>query len=439
MENGSQIGDPKVTIVNGFQVGGPRAKFVLIICSLLFMVNYIDRQVMAAVLEPMKLDMKLTDFQAGYINTMFYIGVTIFSIPVAHWIDKWSRSKMIGIMALTWSLFTFFTGASRSVTQLLFARFGVGSGESGFAAGGTALIAASYPQENRAVKLGIFNTFITLGILIGMVGGGYACVYFNSWKAPFYIFAIPGVILAIFAFFMQDYPNRKASVTPEKLSFLKNLKILFSKRSFVLTLIGYALYGVVIISYLTWNNALMMRAYGFNAAQAGMIGGVFAVIALAGPVTGGYLADKWHSKRIGGRIRTAAVALFFGMVSLWLAYTAVFDITSKGMMIFAFVMLLVWSVLSGMINPAVMASVQDVVSSRLRGLSVGVLYFVSFLVGGVSPAVVGAMSDKLGGGYKGLASAIGAVATCGILAAIVWWRASKYIDADMRKISEESV
>jgi MFS family permease len=422
-----------------FQVGGPRATFALIICSLLFMVNYIDRQVMAAVLEPMKLDMKLTDFQAGYINTMFYIGITIFSIPVAHWVDKWSRSKMIGIMALTWSLFTFFTGASRGITQLLASRFGVGAGEAGFAAGGTALIAASYPQEKRAAKLGIFNTFIALGVLIGMVGGGYACVYFNSWRAPFYIFAIPGIILAILAFFMQDYSNRKESSAHENHSFLKNMKLIFSKRSLKLMLLGYTLFGAVIISYLTWNNALIMRAYGVNAAKAGMIGGLIALMALAAPIIGGRLADKWQSKHVGGRIRMASAAMFFGTVTIWLAYTAVFDVESKGMMVFAFAMLVGWQFCAGVVNPSVMASVQDVVGPRLRGLSVGVFYFVSFLVGGISPAIVGALSDKLGGGSKGLAFSISTVAICGILASIVWWKASKYIDTDMKSVPEESI
>jgi fucose permease len=71
-----------------FQVGGPKATYVMVICSLLFMVNYMDRQIMAAVLQPMKVDLGLTDFQAGLANTMFYIGVLLFVVPVSHWIDK---------------------------------------------------------------------------------------------------------------------------------------------------------------------------------------------------------------------------------------------------------------------------------------------------------------------------------------------------------------
>ena len=423
---------------NDFQIGGPRATFVLIICSLLFMFNYIDRQVMAAVLEPMKNDMKLTDFQVGYINTIFYIGVTIFSIPVAHWIDKWSRSKMIGLMALAWSIFTLLTGMSRNIAQLLISRAGVGAGESGYAAGGTALIAASYPPEKRAAKLGIFNTFIGVGILIGMVGGGYACVYFDSWRAPFYIFALPGIVLAILAFFMQDYSIQKATGIKAEHSFSKNMRSIFSNQSIMFLLVGYALFGAVVIANLTWTNALIMRTYGINAAKAGAIGGLLGVMAMAAPFIGGSLGDKWQLKFVGGRLRTASVGIFFATLMLWLALTAVFNVESKGMMIFGFVMLAAYSFLVGMVNPCVMASVQDLAGPKLRGLSVGVLYFFSFLFGGLSPAVVGVLSDKLGGGCKGLAFALDINAIFGILAAIIWWRASKNIAADMKKASEES-
>ena len=130
-----------------FQVGGSKATFVMIICSLLYAVNYMDRQVMTVVLQPMKIDLGLTDFQAGAINSVFYLGILIFCMPIAHFVDVWSRRKMVGLMAFAWSIFTLVTGFCSGFITLLFTRLGVGVGESGFSAGGTALIAASYPEE----------------------------------------------------------------------------------------------------------------------------------------------------------------------------------------------------------------------------------------------------------------------------------------------------
>src|SRR5512142_2105982 len=97
-----------------FQVGGPRATFVLLVCSSLYMVNYMDRQVLSVVLEPMKLDLGLTDSQAGLIQTGFLVSIGMFSIPLSFVIDRWSRSKAIAVMALFWSAATFLTGLGRN-------------------------------------------------------------------------------------------------------------------------------------------------------------------------------------------------------------------------------------------------------------------------------------------------------------------------------------
>jgi MFS family permease len=160
-----------------FQIGGRQATYVLIICSLLYMVNYMDRQVMAVVLEPMRQDLGLTDAEAGWLNTIFFVSVGLFCIPIAYFIDRWSRRKMIGLMAIFWSAFTLLTGFGVNFLSVFMARIGVGIGEAGYSAGGTALITASYPEGERSKKLGIFNMFITIGIvLVGTLsdifGGG---------------------------------------------------------------------------------------------------------------------------------------------------------------------------------------------------------------------------------------------------------------------------
>jgi len=419
---------------SGFQVGGPKATYVMVICSMLFMVNYMDRQIMAAVLQPMKIDLGLTDFQAGLANTMFYLGVLIFVVPVSHWIDKWSRKKMIGLMAFCWSAFTLFTGFSGSFLQLLGARFGVGLGESGFGAGGTALISASYPPEQRAAKIGIFNTFITVGLLIGMVAGGYISVHFGGWRSAFYFFAIPGIILGVLAFFMQDYKITKNATAPASPSFLQNVKDLFANRSLRLIYLGYGFFAVVVFSYLTWLPSLLMRAYGINEAKAGLVAGALSILTLIGPILGGLFADKWQKVSSGGRMKLAAVGILASSVALWLAFTTVFDVINKHMMIFSFVMLCVYGIVSGMPNPAVMASTQDVVSTEQKGLASGAAYFCMMLFGGAfGPAMVGKLSDLFGGGYKGLTYALYVASLFGVIAAIIWWRAAKRVGADMER------
>jgi len=96
--------------VKEYKTGGWRAHYVLIICTLLYAINYMDRQVFSAVLQPMKVELGLSDAQCGLVATIFTLGMALFSFPIAHMVDRWSRKKAVGIMAILWSGFTFATG-----------------------------------------------------------------------------------------------------------------------------------------------------------------------------------------------------------------------------------------------------------------------------------------------------------------------------------------
>ena len=202
-----------------FAVGGRRATYVLIICCLLYAINWMDRQVFSVVAAPMMEALKLTKTQVGWIQNFFLLSMGLLAIPVSYLVDRWSRTKTISLMALGWSAATFVTGLGTSFSSILIPRIAVGVGEAGFGPGGTALISASYRHEERGHKLGIFNMFIAVGVIAGLIFGGY-CAQKWGWAAPFFVFAIPGIILGVLALFMQDYPTPRKKETT--LSFCKN-------------------------------------------------------------------------------------------------------------------------------------------------------------------------------------------------------------------------
>src|SRR5512135_2905725 len=157
----------------GSTLGGRGAHYVLIVCSLLYMVNYMDRWVLAAVLQPMKVALGLTDTQAGSLQTVFFLSMAAFSIPVAHLVDRWSRRKAVAVMAIIWSVFTFLTGLGRSYLTVLLPRMVVGVGEAAFAAGSTAWITGVYPPAARGRVMGAFLLIAPLGAMAGFMLGGY--------------------------------------------------------------------------------------------------------------------------------------------------------------------------------------------------------------------------------------------------------------------------
>ncbi len=418
-----------------FKIGGPRATFVLVICSLLYAINYADWQVMAVVLQPMKVALGLTDSQVGAVNTIYFLGIILFIMPVSHLIDVWSRKKMIGLMAFVFSIFTMVTGTVGGFISLLAARFGVGAGEAGFAPGGTALISASYSEEKRGAKLGIFNMFVTLGVIIGVIAGGYLSANFGGWRTPFYIFGIPGIVLGILAFFMQDYSLKKADGTDvAHESFLTNLKQLLKIPTLRWLYVALGMYGVVQISVGTWFPALLMRAYDIKEDKAGLIMGVVTIIGLLGPIAGGILADRWQKKRGGGRMLLAAVSTAFAVVFLLLVLLAAFDVNNKNLMIFCAAMMPLFSISISMAFPAVAATSQDVVPPKLKGLSWGTGILAFFILGGAwGPLLTGAISDAAGGGYQGLALGFAVTGIFGIIATVLWFISARHVAGDMEK------
>jgi MFS family permease len=218
---------------NEYKAEGGASLYIIVICTLLYMVNFMDRQVIAVVAEPMKAALGLSDSNVGAIGTVFLISLALFAAPLSYVIDRWSRRKTIAILAVFWSVFTFVTGTAKTFVTLLIPRSLVAIGEAGFAPGGTAMISAAYPQKRRGLVMGVFNMAIPVDIALGMLLGGIIAKR-AGWQAPFFIFAIPGIILGILALFMKDYKSAEEILTDGvKVSFWHSVAKLFTIPSLV--------------------------------------------------------------------------------------------------------------------------------------------------------------------------------------------------------------
>ena len=254
-----------------------QAGMILAVCTLLYMVNYMDRQIMAVVLEPMKIDLGLSDTQAGLIQTIFFLSMALFALPASFLVDRWSRRKSLGVMALTWSAATYLTGLGHSFWGLMLPRTVVGIGESGFASAGTALITAAYSEQTRSKVMGIFNMAIPLGAALGMILGGYISVKTGNWRSPFLVFAVPGIILGITAFFLKDYKTEVSmDFSGRRVGFFTTALGLWQTRTLRWQYIGMAMQNIMIYSFLAWGPAWVMRVQGVDEKRAGTVVGALA-------------------------------------------------------------------------------------------------------------------------------------------------------------------
>lgn len=414
---------------SSFQVSPFQRRFILIICFLLYMVNFMDRQVLSVVMEPMKQDLGLTDSQAGLLQTAFFFSMAFFAFPASYLVDRWSRRKSLALMAIVWSAFTYVTGMGKSFIGVLLPRLMVGVGEAGFPPGSTAMISAAFPESSRSRALGIFNAAIPLGAALGTILGGIIAAKFGGWQWPFYIFAIPGIILGVVALFLKDYKTVKTADESGKMKgFLASSAGLLKIKSLRLVYVGYAMQLAMTMAFIVWSPAFLMRAREMAVDKVGMVIGFIGIIGIVGAPLGGVLADLWQRKNPNGRIYMAVTAVLCGSVMMFLAVQ--FDLWGIGLVFGAF-----WGILSVAGTPAVNSISQDVVEPQVKGLSWGMAGFIAMIGGaGWAPLVVGVVSDSLGGGAAGLKFAMQIMALCGILAAVFFLAAARHYPADRDRV-----
>ena len=419
--------------VKEYRTGGWRAHYVLIICTLLYAINYMDRQVFSVILQPMKLELNLTDAQCGLASTVLLLGMVLFSFPVAHMVDRWSRKKSIGIMAMLWSMFTFLTGLAGNFIGVIIPRAFVGLGEAGFVPGGTAMVGASYPKQRRGLALGIFHIAIPLGAATGVMLGGFISAKYG-WRTPFLYFAIPGIILGVLAFFMKDYKTAEGSTASTGIvGFYKALGNVLRVPTVKWFYPALGLSVLMSTSVLYWLPSLVMRVMNVNEAASGMLVGGIGLTAIIGAPLGGFLSDYWGKKSPRGRMYVPAVAFLAAAVLIVIVILTKFS--PVGIALAA-----LYGIAASMAVPAFATVSQEIVPVAHRGLSMGLVVFAQYLFGGAwGPFLIGWISDLLGGGADGLSIAIMISAVGGLLGFTCFMIASRSYQADAEKVKQETL
>jgi MFS family permease len=417
--------------IKQFQVGGTSARRILIVCSLLYMMNYMDRAVLSAVLEPLRLDLGLNDTRAGVLGTIFMICIALFSFPVAFLVDRWSRRKAVGIMAITWSVFTYITGLGRSFIGVIIPRALVAVGESGFSSGGTAMIAVAYPVESRSRVMSIFNLSIPLGGALGVILAGYLSAQFGGWRTPFFVFAIPGIILGIAAFFLKDYKTAdELDNSGKRRGFISSAVALFRIPTLKWFYIGFGMRNLMAFSVMGWTVAYVMRSRGIAEDRAGLILGIVSLMAIVGAPLGGFLADLWQKRNSRGRMYVPAIADLLGAAVAIGAFAL--DLKAIG-----FVLFIIWGMLATAGLPSLSSVSQDVVTPGLKGMAWGMAVLCMYLLGGAwGPLLVGKISDALGGGAEGLRIALMIASTGGFIGGFLFLMGARFYPKDMEMVRD---
>lgn len=358
--------------------------YVMIIIFLLMFFDYTTRQAVAPLFPLIKKEFDLSDAQLGLISAVTQLAIGLLAIPLSYVIDRWRRGKMISLMAIVWSIASLFSGLASNFTMLLTGRAMLGVGEASYNSGAQTMIMATINRHRRATVTGFLFTGMVLGIAGGMVLGGWLGQSYG-WRNTFMILAVPGIVLALLAWFIPDYKNQSKANEQgfSGAGFRATLAALITNKSVVTLTISAILVTFANYTVLTWFPTYLTRYADMNVATAGAMSGLVLLFGLVGMPLGGWLGDlvsrrnpKYKIIVIGISTLVAGVGQVF---ALWLNMWPLFILSTLGIF---------------MLQPCQQILFQELVPSYQRASVYGFWFGVTLLLGSFpAPYVIGAISD----------------------------------------------
>jgi MFS family permease len=405
---------------------GPNPRVVLSLLLLAYIFNFLDRQILGILAQPIKADLGLTDTQFGAIGGLaFALLYSLLGVPLALLADRTSRSSVIAGSLAVWSGFTALCGTATGYWQLFLFRLGVGVGEAGGVAPSYALIADYFPPERRARALATYSLGVPIGIAAGTLVGAYLASAID-WRAAFLVMGIAGVILApILKYYVRDLPRSRLPVSGAPLR--QVFPILARSPTFWLMALASSASSLCGYGLALWIPSVLIRSFGLDLVGTGQF---FASLVLVGG-TAGVFAGGWLADRLGAGdkrwyARLPAIA--------WLisAPTFVAGLLAPSLAV-AWPILLVPNALNILWLGPVTTAVQHLVPQRMRATASACFLLINNLIGlGVGPLLIGGLSDALKQSYGAESLRYAAVACTGFyfVAAGLMWIASTRLRSD---------
>ncbi len=376
----------------GISAGYRRYALGLLLTVYIF--NFIDRQILSILIEPIKKDIELSDTQLGFLGGIaFAIFYTFAGVPIARLADRRSRRTIIAVGLFAWSLMTVMTGMARSFTTLVLARIGVGIGEAAGSPPSHSFISDIFPPERRATAMSIYALGIPIGAALGNLFGGWIGEFFG-WRTAFVVVGAPGILLAIFVRLTLREPERGLSegivVEAETESVGNVIRFMLKLPSFRHMSLAAALHAFVGYGAGLFLAPFFMRIHSFGLGE---IGTWLALLGLTcgvlGTYLGGALGDRFGAQDARWYMWVPGLATLFSVPFGFLFYLWP---TPYWALFFS----IPGSILGPMWLGPTFSMTQGMVRLRMRALASAILLFIINIIGlGLGPLFVGFLSDTL--------------------------------------------
>ncbi len=413
------------------------ANYVLGVLFIVYVFNFIDRQVLSVFIGPIKEEFGATDTQMGLLaGFAFALLYTFAGIPIARLADRGNRRNIIAIGLTVWSAMTVACGMARSFVQLAIARVLVGIGEAAGSPPSHSLIADYFPMDRRATALAIYTTGAFVGSAIAYLGGGYLREYFD-WRTAFIVLGAPGLLVAILLRVTVKEPPRGLSeqrIGQEQATTLKEtLAFLTRSRAWVLMMAGFSLVSITSYAILMWGYEFYGRIHELPPITIGnWMGVIVGVGGSVGTVLGGRLVDKLgqHTATRGMRVSVLVTMTGFPL-GVYALLTASADLS-------------LWCLgpfylLLNVYLAAMYSNNQNLAKLSMRATAAAIMLFIVNIVGaGAGPLIVGALSDLLAPHYG--VDSIRYALVCSVLlgaagTVLIMW-SGRWLEGDLARARE---
>lgn len=365
------------------KVASPRG-----ILALLFAVNvlnYVDRQLVYALLPLIQGDLHLSDARAGALASAFMLVYMVAAPPIAWLADARGRRPWIAGGVALWSAATGAAGFARGFASLFASRAAVGVGEACYGAISPSFVAERFPEARRGRALALFSMAIPVGSALGYAGGGLAGEMLG-WRHAFFLVGLPGVFLSLLCLTLPDDGPRAAAPAP-----VAGYREVWGVPTFRLVTFAGAAMTFALGGFAVWMPTFFHRVHGLSVGRAGtLFGGITVLGGLVGSLLGGWLADALRARHADADLLVSGVGLIAGMplaAAAILAPTLTLCVAG----LFAAETLLFLNM--GPLNSAIVS----VTRLETRSMAFAANIFVIHLLGdAASPAVIGWTSDHFG-------------------------------------------
>jgi MFS family permease len=408
------------------------ARYVLGLLVVVYVLNFVDRQILSILLDPIKQDLGVSDTAMGVLTGFaFAFFYTFAGIPIARAADRGSRRAVIALGLGLWSAMTAASGLAQGFWQLAAARTLVGVGEAAGTPASQSLLADYFPPERRAAAFGFFANGIYLGTMLAFLLGGWLATRFD-WRTAFLVVGVPGLPLALLVRASVRELPRGASEAPggdeSVVAAREVLRLLLSRRTFVYLVVAGSLLALPGYAMLTWGPAFLGRVHGMDRFAIGTaLGVLIGTTGSAGAWLGGILADRLGRRDPAWNLRFPALATL-GAVPFAVGFLHLPD---AGPALAAFAVF--YLCLNTYVGPT-WSAVQGLVKLRMRATATALFLFVLNLVGlGLGPLLVGGLNDRLAPslGDAAVRWSLTLVSLLGLPGALLLLRASRTLAADL--------